>query len=52
MKTEILKNEVSEIGEVEQIYEVVDKIRLVKEDLGNGIPELVGWYNPEKGDQE
>lgn len=46
MKTGIFKKEVSEIGEVEHLYEELDKIRLIYEDLGSGIPQLVGWYRP------
>lgn len=52
MKTGILKNEVSEPNETEHIYKELDKIRLVYEDLGSGMPELVGWYNPNKADME
>lgn len=52
MKTEILKNEKTEPGEVEHLYEEVDKIRLVYEDLGSGIPQLVGWYRPGECDAE
>lgn len=52
MKTGILKNEVTEPGEVGHLYEEVDRIRLVYEDLGSGIPVLVGWYNPNKDNAE
>ena len=47
MTNNVFKKELTEPGEVEHVYRDLDRIRLVYE--GN---ELIGWYNPNKGDKD
>lgn len=45
------RKELTEPGEVEELYQELDQIRLVFETDQVGYPKLVGWYRPD-GDPE